>query len=76
MKQRTQELEEKANNLSSVISENQFKLINRISAWVVFLIATITYMLTLEPTVSFWDCGEFITSSYKLEVGVFHNVCH
>lgn len=46
-----------------------FKLVNRITGWIVFLIAAITYTLTLEPTVSFWDCGEFITSSYKLEVG-------
>ncbi len=56
-------------NLSGSISEQQFKFINRVTAWGVFLIATVTYMLTLEPTVSFWDCGEFITSSYKLEVG-------
>ncbi len=37
--------------------------------WVAFLIATITYMLTLEPTASLWDCGEFITTAYGLEVG-------
>ena len=45
------------------------KLINNILGWLTFLIAAITYMLTLEPTVSWWDCGEFITSAYKLEVG-------
>ena len=47
----------------------QFNLVNNITGWAVFLIASATYLLTIEPTVSFWDCGEFITSSYKLEVG-------
>ena len=51
------------------ISAIQFKLINRIAGWLVFLIAAITYLITVEPTTSFWDCGEFITSSFKLEVG-------
>ncbi len=37
--------------------------------WIVFLIAATVYCLTIEPTTSFWDCGEFITSAYKLEVG-------
>lgn len=46
-----------------------FKLINTISGWVAFLVAFIVYLLTLEPSVSFWDCGEFIASSYKLQVG-------
>lgn len=45
------------------------RLINRILGWVVFLVAAITYFMTIEPTVSWWDCGEFITSAYKLEVG-------
>jgi len=45
------------------------KLVNNILGWIVFLIATVTYFLTLEPTVSWWDCGEFITSAFKLEVG-------
>lgn len=53
----------------NLFTETNFKFVNRITGWLVFLIATITYMLTVEPTVSFWDCGEFITSSYKLEVG-------
>ncbi len=46
-----------------------YKLINNIAGWLIFLIATITYMLTIEPTTSFWDCGEFIATAYKLEVG-------
>jgi len=46
-----------------------YKKYNIIFAWAVFIIAFITYYLTVEPTVSLWDCGEFIASSYKLEVG-------
>jgi hypothetical protein len=45
------------------------KLINNILGWAVFVIAALTYFLTIEPTVSWWDCGEFITSAFKLEVG-------
>jgi hypothetical protein len=45
------------------------KLINNILGWGVFAVAAITYFLTLEPTVSWWDCGEFITSAFKFEVG-------
>ncbi|HAQ21265.1 MAG TPA: hypothetical protein DCR40_18850 [Prolixibacteraceae bacterium] len=46
-----------------------FKQLNNIVGWLTFGIAAITYLLTLEPTASFWDCGEFITTSFKLEVG-------
>ena len=46
-----------------------FKQLNTIVGWITFLIAAVTYLLTIEPTASFWDCGEFITTSYKLEVG-------
>ncbi|HEX8546673.1 MAG TPA: DUF2723 domain-containing protein, partial [Cytophagaceae bacterium] len=42
--------------------------INNITGWAIFLIATLVYILTLEPTASFWDCGEFIATSYKLQV--------
>lgn len=47
----------------------KYNLINNSLGWVIFVIATVTYMLTLEPTASFWDCGEFISQGYKLEVG-------
>lgn len=47
----------------------QYTLLNNIFGWVAFTIAATTYLLTIEPTASFWDCGEFITSGYKLEVG-------
>jgi MFS family permease len=46
-----------------------FKQLNNIVGWLTFLVAAITYLLTIEPTASFWDCGEFITTSFKLEVG-------
>lgn len=46
-----------------------FKTANIITGWGVFIIATIVYLLTIEPTTSFWDCGEFITAAYKLEIG-------
>ncbi len=47
----------------------QFKHQNLILGWISFAIALLVYFLTLEPTVSLWDCGEFIASSYKLQVG-------
>lgn len=47
----------------------QFRKLNLIVGWTVFAIALLTYLLTIEPTTSLWDCGEFIATSYKLEVG-------
>lgn len=46
-----------------------YRLINNIAGWVIFTIASVTYLLTIEPTASLWDCGEFIASAFKLEVG-------
>lgn len=47
---------------------NKYKLSNNVLGWVTFIISIITYTLTLEPTVSFWDCGEFISASYRLQI--------
>ena len=46
-----------------------YSSLNILVGWLVFVLAAATYLLTLEPTASFWDCGEFIAASYKLEVG-------
>ena len=45
-----------------------YKRTNIIAGWVAFLVAAIVYLLTIPPTTSFWDCGEFIATAYKLEV--------
>lgn len=42
---------------------------NNLTGWLIFIFSTIVYLLTLEPTVSFWDCGEFILCAFKLQVG-------
>jgi hypothetical protein len=51
------------------MEKKRFKLINNVVAAVIFAISAFVYLSTIEPTASFWDCGEFIASSYKLEVG-------
>ncbi len=51
------------------MDKKKFNLWNRLTAALVFIISAFTYLSTIEPTASFWDCGEFIASSYKLEVG-------
>ncbi len=50
-------------------SPGSFPRLNRMTGWVLFVISSLVYLLTLEPTVSFWDCGEFILSSFRLQVG-------
>jgi hypothetical protein len=50
-------------------SYSTFRRWNNITGWALFVISSIVYILTLEPTVSFWDCGEFILSAFKLQVG-------
>ncbi len=47
----------------------QYKTINNLLGWLTFIIAGTVYCLTIEPTASFWDCPEFITTAYKLEIG-------
>jgi len=42
---------------------------NNLTGWFLFVVSAIVYLLTIEPTVSFWDCGEFILSAFKLQVG-------
>lgn len=46
-----------------------YKKINTLTGWAVFLIAAFVYLSTIEPTASFWDCGEYISTAFKLEVG-------
>ena len=47
----------------------QFKKWNLILGWIVFAVSAFVYLSTIEPTASFWDCGEFITTAYRMEVG-------
>jgi hypothetical protein len=47
----------------------KYNVINNAAGWAVFAVSFVVYLLTLEPTTSLWDVGEFIASSYKLQIG-------
>lgn len=51
------------------MSLKRYNLINNSLGWLCFIIAAVSYLLTIEPTASFWDCPEFIAQGFKLEVG-------
>lgn len=46
-----------------------YKFLNNVIGWLVFIFACAVYLMTIEPTTSWWDCGEYISTSYKLQVG-------
>ena len=48
---------------------NLYKKINNITGWILFAIAATVYIITSEPTASYWDCGEYISTAFKLQVG-------
>ena len=47
----------------------QFRIVDNVCGWLAYLVAAFVYCSTIEPTASFWDCPEFITTGYKLEIG-------
>ena len=47
----------------------KYRIVDNVVGWVIFLIAAFVYCSTVEPTASFWDCPEFITTGYKMEIG-------
>ncbi|HEY4800803.1 MAG TPA: DUF2723 domain-containing protein, partial [Bacteroidia bacterium] len=49
--------------------DQKYQKFNNLVGWIVFIAASFIYLLTIEPTASYWDCGEYIACSYKLEVG-------
>jgi sulfur relay (sulfurtransferase) DsrF/TusC family protein len=55
--------------INTAQAQKNYQRVNNIGGLIVFAIALVTYWLTMEPTVSFWDCGEFISSATKLQVG-------
>ncbi len=52
-----------------IMTMKRYQFANNLTGWIVFAIAAVTYLLTIEPTASYWDCGEFISTAYKLDVG-------
>lgn len=60
---------QRKNNWQSIQNMKNFKLWDNLIGWLTFIVAAVTYLLTIEPTASFWDCGEFISTAYKLDVG-------
>jgi len=55
--------------IRNLLRMKQFRLYNLTIGWFIFIIASVVYFLTIEPTTSLWDCGEFIASAFKMEVG-------
>ena len=51
------------------MSETKFRKINNVAGWILFSVALFTYGLTVEPTASYWDAGEYISTSAKLQIG-------
>lgn len=49
--------------------QGNYRRLNTVTGWLLFAVSTVVYTVTLEPTVSFWDCGEFILSAFRLQVG-------
>jgi len=56
------------NLITLILSAMRYTKINNLLGWLCFAIATVSYLLTLEPSVSFWDCGEFIACAFRLQV--------
>jgi hypothetical protein len=56
-------------NRKKKVMVKKFRLWDNITGWAVFAVAAVTYLMTIEPTTSLWDCSEFIASAFKLEVG-------
>ncbi|MBK7131304.1 MAG: hypothetical protein IPH69_00325 [Bacteroidales bacterium] len=50
--------------------QGSYRRWNNLTGWLLFAVSSLVYILTLEPTVSFWDCGEFILSAFKLQVAI------